>query len=151
MSIGFAYVWFYKGFMRGFRYQSSLRRSCLWPLADETAPWHTQEKTSGTQGRLTFDTALDHDVSFTKTWKPLPLSLIFWIGKPTWEEPNILQMAKRWVSPPKRFVSSFDLCSYCSRVTATFADEISTPVKIQLGVRSWNNVSSINSFFIAFL
>ena len=51
----------------------------------------------------------------------------------------------------KTFVSSFDVCSYCSRVAASFVDEVSTSVKIQLGVRSQNNVSSINLFFIAFL
>ena len=43
------------------------------------------------------------------------------------------------------------MCGYCSRIAATFADEISTSVKIQLGFGSPNNVSLINLFYIAFL
>ena len=42
--------------------------------------------------------------------------------------------------------------SRCSNVAATFADEISTTsVKIQIVVRSGNNVSLINLLFIVFL
>ena len=43
------------------------------------------------------------------------------------------------------------MCGYRSRVAATFANEISTLVKIQLGVRSRNNVSLINLLYVAFL
>ena len=89
-------------------------------------------------------------VSFAKTWKPCPLSLIFLMSKPMWKEPNILQIPRDEFHQ-KNLSALLIMCGYRSRVMATFANEISTSVKIQLGIRSRNNVSFINLFYIAFL
>ena len=48
-------------------------------------------------------------------------------------------------------LSALLICVVIVRAYRQLVNEISTSVKIQLGVRSWNNVSLINLFYIALL
>jgi len=77
----------------------------------------------------------------TETLKPLLVSLIF-LNEQTKVRRINMQIASDEFLHQKKIVNSCDLRSYCSRVGATFVNEISTAsLKIQLSVRSRNNVS----------